>query len=118
MEGCRSGNWLIDIYYISSLESFMESDFDIEKVALLARLELTEAEIKEFGGQLGQILGYIEQLKQIDVEGIEPTAHAAAVYNVYREDVEQTDRFLTQEEALANAPETAHDQVKMPKVIE
>ena len=92
--------------------------FDIEQVALLARLDLSDDEIEEYGGQLNQILEHIEALKKIDVEGIEPTAHAAPVYNIYREDEEQTERFLTQEEALSNAPATAHDQVKMPKVVE
>ena len=91
---------------------------DIEKVAHLARLELTEEEIKEYGGQLDQILAHIEQLNAIDIEGIEPTAHAAPVFDTYRNDEEQPDRILTQEEALSNAPATAHDQFKMPKVIE
>ncbi|MDF1752929.1 MAG: Asp-tRNA(Asn)/Glu-tRNA(Gln) amidotransferase subunit GatC [Verrucomicrobiales bacterium] len=91
---------------------------DILKVANLARLELTDAEIEEYGGQLDQILKHIEQLNAIDVEGIEPTAHAAPVFDVYREDEEQPDRTLSQEAVLKNAPATAHEQIKMPKVIE
>lgn len=91
---------------------------DIEKVAHLARLELTAEEIEEYGGQLDQILKYIEQLNAIDIEGIEPTAHAAPVFDTYREDKEQSDRTLSQQAALSNAPATAHDQFKMPKVIE
>ena len=93
-------------------------EIDVNKVALLARLELTEAEAEEYGGQLAQVLKYIEQLNELDVDDIEPTAHAAPVYNIYREDEPQTERFLSQDEALSNAPEKAHDQVKMPKVIE
>ena len=91
---------------------------DIQRVANLARLELTDAEIEEFGSQLDQILEYIEQLKAIDVEAIEPTAHAAAVFDIYREDQQQIDLILTQDAVLSNAPATAHEQIKMPKVIE
>jgi aspartyl-tRNA(Asn)/glutamyl-tRNA(Gln) amidotransferase subunit C len=91
---------------------------DIIKVANLARLDLTEKEVAEFGPQLTQILKHIDQLNQIDVEGIEPTAHAAAVFDVYREDEEQPERTLSQEDVLGNAPATAHEQIKMPKVIE
>ena len=93
-------------------------EIDIEKVADLARINLSEEEKAEFGGQIGQILDYIEQLKSIDVSDIEPTAHAAPIYDVYREDEVQEDRILSREDALSNAPATAHDQIKMPKVIE
>ena len=91
---------------------------DINKVANLARIELSDEETEEFGGQLEQILKYIDQLNEIDIEGIEPTAHAAPVFDVYREDEEQPERILSQKEVLDNAPATAHDQIKMPKVIE
>ena len=91
---------------------------DITKVANLARLNLTDKEVEEFGPQLSQILEHIDLLTKIDVEGIEPTAHAAAVFDIYREDEEQPGRVLTQEEALGNAPATAHEQIKMPKVVE
>lgn len=91
---------------------------DIEKVAHLARIELTPDEIEEYGSQLEQVLQHIEKLNSLDIEGIEPMAHAAPVYDVYREDEEQPDFNLSQEEALENAPATAHEQIKMPKVIE
>ncbi len=91
---------------------------DIEKVAHLARLDLSADEIAEYGSQLGQILKYIEQLDSIDIEGIEPTAHAAPVFDVVRADIEQPERRLTQEQVLENAPASAHEQIKMPKVIE
>ena len=91
---------------------------DINKIAHLARIELSDEEVEEFGSQLEQILKYVEQLDQIDIEGIEPTAHAAPVFDVYRKDEEQPGHGLTQEEVLGNAPATAHDQIKMPKVIE
>jgi len=93
-------------------------ELDILRVAHLARLELSEAEAAEYGSQLGQILDYIEQIKGLDVSGIEPTAHATAVFDIYREDQVSPERVLTQNEALQNAPAVAHNQVKMPKVIE
>lgn len=91
---------------------------DIERVAHLARIELTPDEIEEYGSQLEQVLQHIEKLNSLDIEGIEPMAHAAPVYDVYREDEEQPDFLLSREEALENAPATAHEQFKMPKVIE
>ena len=91
---------------------------DIHKVANLARIELSDEEAEEFGGQLDQILKYVDQLNEIDIEGIEPTAHAAPVFDVYREDEVDPSRILSQAEVLGNAPATAHDQIKMPKVIE
>lgn len=93
-------------------------ELDILRVAHLARLELSEAEAVEYGSQLGQILDYIEQIKGLDISGIEPTAHANAVFDIYREDRVCPERVLTQDEALQNAPAVAHNQVKMPKVIE
>ena len=91
---------------------------DINKVAHLARIELSDEEVEEYGDQLEHILKYIDQLNEIDIEGIEPTAHAAPVFDVYRDDEEQPERTLSQEEVLGNAPATAHEQIKMPKVIE
>jgi aspartyl-tRNA(Asn)/glutamyl-tRNA(Gln) amidotransferase subunit C len=91
---------------------------DIHKIAHLARLELTAAEIETYGGQLEQILHHIEQLKGINVEGIEATAHAAPIFDRYREDELQPGHTLSPEAALSNAPASAHDQFKMPKVIE
>jgi len=90
---------------------------DIRKVAHLARIELTDTEAEEYQGQMDHILKYVEQLNAIDVEGIEPTAHAAPVFDVIRED-KSDGPGLSQEAVLSNAPATAHDQIKMPKVIE
>ncbi|MDF1850313.1 MAG: Asp-tRNA(Asn)/Glu-tRNA(Gln) amidotransferase subunit GatC [Verrucomicrobiales bacterium] len=91
---------------------------DVRKVAHLARIHLSDEEAETFQGQFEQILHYVEQLNQIDVEGIEPTAHAAAVFDVIRDDVALSEHQLSQDEALRNAPATAHDQIKMPKVVE
>ena len=90
---------------------------NIRDVAALARLELSDEEAAKYQGQVEQILHYVEQLNRIDVSGIEPTAHAGALFDVVREDV-ATLTGLTREEALGNAPAVAHDQFRLPKVVE
>ena len=94
----------------------MSAQFDVRYTAQLARLHLSEDEIVKFQAQLSQILTYVEKLEQVDVTGIEPTAHANAVFNVFRED-EPRDWF-TAEDALANAPRSANQLFIVPKVIE
>lgn len=90
---------------------------DVIKVANLARLEITEAEAERFQGQLDQVLAHVEQLENVDVSGIEPTAHANPVFDVMREDVARQPDFSA-DEALQNAPERSQDQFKVVKVIE
>ena len=75
---------------------------DVEKVALLARLRLTDAELETMTGQLAQIVGYVDQLAEVDTEGVEPMAHAVEVTNVFAADEVQPS--LPREAALANAP--------------
>jgi aspartyl-tRNA(Asn)/glutamyl-tRNA(Gln) amidotransferase subunit C len=94
----------------------MPSDFNIQYVAHLARLSLTPAEEEQFGAQLTGILGYIEKLKQLDVSGIEPTAHAVPMANVFRPDLIQPS--LSNEEALLNAPAKANGLFIVPKIVE
>ena len=89
---------------------------DIDYVANLARIALSDEERSLFSEQLEEILEYIEQLKTVDVEGVEPTAHAFPVTNVWREDVVCTS--LTQEEAIGNAPEVRDGMFVVPKVVE
>ena len=91
-------------------------DFDIKYVAHLARLKLSPAEEQQLGAQLGHILGYIEKLKEVDVTGVEPTAHAFPMVNVFRAD--ETRAGLTNEEALRNAPKKANGLFVVPKVVE
>ncbi len=92
------------------------ADLNIEYVANLARIALTEAEKKKFSLQLGEILHYVEKLKQVDVTGVEPMAHAAAVFNVWAADVPRAG--LPVERALANAPEQRDHLIVLPKVVE
>ena len=94
----------------------MSAKFDVRYTAQLARLHLSEEEIAKFQTQLSQILAYVEKLEQVDVTGIEPTAHANAVFNVFREDVPRD--WFTAGDALANAPRSANQLFIVPKVIE
>jgi aspartyl-tRNA(Asn)/glutamyl-tRNA(Gln) amidotransferase subunit C len=94
----------------------MASDFNIQYVAHLARLSLSPAEEEQFGGQLAGILGYIEKLKQLDVSGVEPTAHAVPLVNVFRPDVARPS--LGNEDALRNAPAKANGLFVVPKIVE
>ena len=89
---------------------------EIEHVARLARLELSAAEKEEFTGQLNEILNFVEQLNQIDTTGIEPTAHAMQINNVYRPD--QVKPSLDLEQALSNAPDRIDNFFKVPKTLE
>jgi len=89
---------------------------DVEKVAVLARLKLSESEIEEMTSQLNEILEYFEKLKELDTEGVEPLSHVLPLKNVYRED--RVKPSLSQEEILKNAPEKGHGHFKVPRVIE
>lgn len=92
------------------------SDLNIEYVANLARLALTDAEKRKFAQQLGDILHYVEKLKQVDVTGVEPMAHASPVYNVWASDVARPG--LPVEQALRNAPAQRDHMIVVPKVVE
>ncbi|MBL4576368.1 MAG: Asp-tRNA(Asn)/Glu-tRNA(Gln) amidotransferase subunit GatC [Opitutaceae bacterium] len=89
---------------------------DIDYVANLARIALTDEEKKLFSTQLGDILGYIEKLKSADVSNVEPMAHAFPVYNVWDED--EPVAGMSVDEALKNAPEVRDDMFVVPKVVE
>jgi len=89
---------------------------DIEKVARLARLELTEDEKVTFGNQLEQILTYMEQLNRLDTTGVEPTSHAIPIHNAFRED--ETKPSFKQEEVLSISPDQENGHFKVPRIIE
>jgi aspartyl-tRNA(Asn)/glutamyl-tRNA(Gln) amidotransferase subunit C len=92
------------------------SDFDIQYVSRLSRVRLTPDEEQRLGKQLGNILGYIEKLKEVDVTGVEPTAHAFPLVNVTRPDV--VTGSLTNEQALRNAPARSAGLFVVPKIVE
>ena len=89
---------------------------NIQHVAKLARLTLTDAEAKRYEAQMNDILSYIDTLTRYDLDGVEPTAHAMPVYDVLRADEPRPG--FTQEQALSNAPKRLADQIQIPKVIE
>ncbi len=89
---------------------------EVEHVARLARLELSEQEKEKLTDQLSNILTYVEKLNELDTTGVEPTAHVLDIKNVMRDDVVVPG--LTQEQALANAPDKAAGHYKVPKIIE
>ena len=89
---------------------------DIDHVAKLARLALTPEEKARFAQQLGDVLHHIEQLAKVDVTGVEPTAHAFDVHNVWSGDVPQPG--LPVELALKNAPAQREHMIVVPKVVE
>jgi aspartyl-tRNA(Asn)/glutamyl-tRNA(Gln) amidotransferase subunit C len=89
---------------------------DVRYVADLVRLKLTDEEIAELQPQLDHVLSYIAQLNEVNVDGIQPTAHASAVYNVFRADVARD--CFTQEQATANAPHSGSGLFLVPKVVE
>ena len=93
-----------------------DSNIDIHYVAHLARLELTPTEEEQIGSQLGSVLAYIEKLKEVDVTGVEPMAHAFPLVNVTRPD--ETRPCLTNEEALKNAPAKGNGLFMVPKIVE
>jgi aspartyl-tRNA(Asn)/glutamyl-tRNA(Gln) amidotransferase subunit C len=89
---------------------------DVQYVAHLARIALSPEEQHKLGSQLGNILGYIEKLKEVDVAGVEPTAHAFPLVNVTRPDAVRPS--LANEEALRNAPAAANGLFMVPKIVE
>jgi aspartyl-tRNA(Asn)/glutamyl-tRNA(Gln) amidotransferase subunit C len=89
---------------------------DVEKVAQLARLTLSAAEIDTFTGQMDGILSYVEKLDELDTTRIIPTAHAVPLENAFREDIVTTS--LGTENVLSAAPDRTGDFFRVPKVIE
>ena len=75
---------------------------DVEKVSLLARLQLTEPELEKMTTELAQIVKYVDQLAEVDTEGIQPMAHAVEVHNVFAND--KVKPSLPRDKALSNAP--------------
>lgn len=92
------------------------TDLNIDHVAHLARISLTGEEKLKFAQQLGEVLHHIEQLSKVDVSGVEPTAHAYPVYNVWADDVARPG--LPVDEALRNAPAQRDHMIVVPKVVE
>jgi len=94
----------------------VSANLDVKYVAHLARLELSPEEEQKIGAQLGDVLGYIEKLKEVDVSGVEPTAHAFPLVNVTR--LDEVRPSLSHEDALRNAPAQANGLFMVPTIVE
>jgi aspartyl-tRNA(Asn)/glutamyl-tRNA(Gln) amidotransferase subunit C len=89
---------------------------DVEHIANLSRLMLTEEEKVKMTEQLGKILDFANQLQELDVEHVAPTTHSLPLKNVLREDAAR--QWLSQEEALSHAPDKENGQFRVPAVME
>ncbi|MCM3786369.1 Asp-tRNA(Asn)/Glu-tRNA(Gln) amidotransferase subunit GatC [Neobacillus mesonae] len=89
---------------------------DVQHVAKLARLNLSEAEEAQMTEQLNAILQYAEKLNELDTDGVEPTTHVLHVSNVMRED--EVRESLPIEKVMLNAPDEEDGQIKVPAVLE
>ena len=89
---------------------------DVGYVSELARLELSAEEKELFQSQLENIVGYVEKISSVDVEGVEPMMHGRAIVNAFRED--EVRPSMSREEALANAPSRVGDEFLLPKIVE
>jgi aspartyl-tRNA(Asn)/glutamyl-tRNA(Gln) amidotransferase subunit C len=88
----------------------------VRHVAHLARLKLTSEEISRFGEQLGTVLEYMDKLGEVDITGVEPTAHPLPACNVFR--LDRPSETLGVEKVLANAPQREGDYFRVPKVLD
>lgn len=88
----------------------------VRYTADLARIELSEDELRNFTLQLDRILEYVDKLRKLDISGLEPTSHALEMKNVYRED--RVKASLPVSEAMKNAPDKEGDLFKVKKIIE
>ena len=93
-----------------------DAHMDVKYVAHLARIRLTPDEEQKLGRQLDDILSYIEKLTEVDVAGVEPTAHAFPLVNVTRAD--EARPSLPHDKAMKNAPVTANGLFMVPKIVE
>ena len=96
--------------------SEMISETTVRHIALLSRLELSDEEVRRFSGDLNAILAYVEKLRELDTDDVPATSHALPQTNVFREDVVRPS--LTNEQALANAPEAENGHFRVPPIIQ
>ena len=89
---------------------------DVAYVADLARIELSDEEKAVFQPQLESIVGYVEKISSVNVDGVEPMMHGRPLVNAFREDIVRPSMDV--EEALANAPRRTGDEFLLPKVVE
>ena len=88
---------------------------DIEHLAKLARLKLTDAEKELFSKQMGTVIKYIEKLSELDTKNVEPTAHVLGLNNVFREDLAA--KPLTEHDPINDSPAHSKGHYEVPKII-
>lgn len=88
---------------------------EVQYVAELARLELSDEETEKFTGQLDEIITFIQKLNELDTKDVEPTSHTTTAGTVFRQDLARQSEVL--ERALENAPEREGTAIRVPKVI-
>jgi aspartyl-tRNA(Asn)/glutamyl-tRNA(Gln) amidotransferase subunit C len=88
---------------------------DVEKVSLLGRLLLSEEELDKMTAQLARVVGYVEQLNEVNTDNVQPMAHALDMHNVFRDDL--LGESLPREAALANAPKRDSECYRVPAVL-
>ena len=89
---------------------------DVLHLAQLSSLELSDTEIDGLQIDISNILGYVEQLSELDTDGVEPTYQVTGLQSVWRDD-KIINYGVTREELLARAPKTVDNQIKVPKVL-
>ena len=92
----------------------MSSKIDLNRIAQLARLKLTDAENNKIGAHLEQIIEYIDQLYQLDTLNVEPTSHVLPIHNIFREDEVSSP---TDVDYLAGSPSHNKGHYEVPKII-
>ena len=92
------------------------TEAEVRHIATLSRLQLSDEEVAMMMKELSAIVGYVDQLREVDVEGVDPTAHAVDVKNVFRDDVVR--ESIGSDRAVANAPQNEDSYFKVPKVLD
>ena len=100
---------------VSETSQVTLSDKEVRHVAKLARLAIPEGQVHTYAQQLQGILHYVAKIAEVDIQGVEPTAHAVQMRNVFREDV--VGPALTLEQVLQNAPDADPPFFRVPKII-
>ena len=96
----------------------MFTEKDLEHIAWLSRLELSQEDKNKYAPKLNSVLDYFGELDEVDTEGIEPTYHVLQLSNIFREDeISVPTRSLSQEEALSNAPKKQDGFFKAPRMM-
>ena len=88
---------------------------DIERLADMASIKLSDSEADKFAGQLNGILQYVEKIKEVDTEDVIPTLYPVSLENVFRED--KVRPSLAREKVLTNAPEEKDGQFRVPRIM-